>query len=60
MPDRLVVDLGADGQAKVLTWPDGGIPEQVSQAPLTWPLDALEDLRWYQEEDEDQDPEATA
>jgi tetratricopeptide (TPR) repeat protein len=46
------VDLGADGQAKVLTWPDGGIPEQVSQAPLTWPLeeDALEDLRWYLED----------
>ena len=52
MPDRLVVDLGADGQATVLTWPDGGMPEQVSQAPLTWPLDAdaLEDLRWYLED----------
>jgi tetratricopeptide (TPR) repeat protein len=48
----LVVDLGADGQAKVLSWPDGGIPEQVSQAPLAWPLDAdaLEDLRWYLED----------
>jgi hypothetical protein len=33
LPDRLVVDLGADGQAKVLSWPDGGIPEEVSQAP---------------------------
>ena len=52
MPDRLVVDLGADGQAKVLSWPDGGIPEEVSRAPLTWPLDAdaLEDLRWYLED----------
>lgn len=52
MPNRLVVDLGADGQAKVLSWPDGGIPEQVSQAPLAWPLnaDALEDLRWYLED----------
>ena len=52
MPDRLVVDLGADGQVKVLSWPDGGIPEEVSRAPLDWPLDAdaLEDLRWYLED----------
>jgi hypothetical protein len=52
LPDRLVVDLGADGQAKVLSWPDGGIPEEMSQAPLAWPLDAdaLEDLRWYLED----------
>ena len=52
MPDRLIVDLTAYGQATVLTWPDGGIPEQVSQAPLAWPLDAdaLEDLRWYLED----------
>jgi tetratricopeptide (TPR) repeat protein len=52
LPDRLVVDLERDGHAKVLSWPDGGIPEEVSRAPLTWPLDAdaLEDLRWYLED----------
>ena len=52
MPDRLVVDLGGDGQAKVLAWPDRGIPEEVAQGPLAWPLDAdaLEDLRWYLED----------
>ncbi|HXL92974.1 MAG TPA: hypothetical protein VN969_28940 [Streptosporangiaceae bacterium] len=50
--DRLVVDLSADGQAGVLAWPDGGIPEEISRAPLGWPLDgdALEDLRWYLED----------
>ena len=52
MPDRLLVDLGNDGQADVQFWPDGGLPEPVSRAPLTWPLDAeaLEDLRWYLED----------
>ena len=57
MPDRLLVDLGADGQsadsyAAVLSWPDDGLPQQVSRAPLAWPLDveALEDLRWYLED----------
>ena len=52
MPDRLLVDLRQDGQASVMTWPDGGMPEEVSTAPLTWPLDgdALEDLRWYLED----------
>ena len=53
MPDRLVVDLGDDGQAGVLWWPsDDGVPEVVSRAPLAWPLDAdaLEDLRWYLED----------
>ena len=52
MPDRLLVDLGGDGQAEVLSWPDGGLPEVVSRAPLAWPLDAdaLEDLRWYLED----------
>ena len=52
MPDRLLVDLGTDGQAEVLVWPDGGLPEPVSRAPLAWPLDgdALEDLRWYVED----------
>ena len=50
--DRLLVDLGGDGQAGVLSWPDGGLPEEVSRAPLAWPLDAeaLEDLRWYLED----------
>ena len=50
--DRLLVDLGADSQAAVLLWPDGGLPEQVSQTSLAWPLDgdALEDLRWYLED----------
>ena len=34
------------------SWPDGGLPEEVSRAPLAWPLDAdaLEDLRWYLED----------
>ena len=52
LPDRLLVDLDTDGQARVATWPDGGLPEEVSRAPLEWPLDAdaLEDLRWYLED----------
>src|SRR6202011_4690924 len=52
VPDRLLVDLGGDGQAGVLSWPEGGLPEEVSRAPLKWPLDAdaLEDLRWYLED----------
>jgi hypothetical protein len=52
VPDRLVVDLTGDGQAAVLSWPEGGLPEEVSRAPLAWPLDgdALEDLRWYLED----------
>src|SRR5215470_13665628 len=52
MPDRLLVDLRADGQAAVMSWPDGGLPEDISRAPLSWPLDAdaLEDLRWYLED----------
>jgi hypothetical protein len=52
MPDRLLVDLGGYGLAEVLVWPDGGMPERVSRAPLEWPLDeaALEDLRWYLED----------
>jgi tetratricopeptide (TPR) repeat protein len=46
------VDLGEDGQAGVLWWPDSGLPAEVSRAPLAWPLDAeaLEDLRWYLED----------
>ena len=52
MPDRLLVDLGGDGQAAVSSWPEGGLPQEVSRAPLAWPLDAdaLEDLRWYLED----------
>ena len=52
LPDRLLVDLGSDGQAEVLVWPDGGLPEPVSRVPLGWPLDAgaLDDLRWYLED----------
>jgi tetratricopeptide (TPR) repeat protein len=52
LPDRLLVDLGSDGQAEVQVWPDGGLPELVSRAPLGWPLDgdALDDLRWYLED----------
>jgi tetratricopeptide (TPR) repeat protein len=52
LPDRLLVDLGGDGQAVVSSWPDGGFPEEVSRAPLAWPLDAeaLEELRWYLED----------
>ena len=50
--DRLVVDLGGDGQVKVLSWPAEELPQEVSRAPLAWPLDAgaLEDLRWYLED----------
>jgi hypothetical protein len=50
--DRLLVDLGGDGQAGVLWSPEGGLAEEVSRAPLAWPLDAgaLEDLRWYVED----------
>ena len=40
------------GRPGCLSWPDGGLPEEVSRAPLAWPLDAdaLEDLRWYLED----------
>jgi len=52
VPDRLLVDLDADGEVKVQAWPDGGLPEEVARSPLAWPLDAdaLEDLRWYLED----------
>src|ERR1022692_4185604 len=52
LPDRLLVDLGGDGQAVVLSWPDGGLPQEVSRGPLAWPLgaEALGDLRWYLED----------
>ena len=39
--DRLVVDLGGDGQAVVLSWPAQGMPEEVSRGPLAWPLEAV-------------------
>ena len=50
--DRLVVDLGGDGQAAILSWPAQGVPEELSRGPLAWPLEAgaLEDLRWYLED----------
>jgi tetratricopeptide (TPR) repeat protein len=50
--DRLLVDLESDGRVTVGIWPDGGLPETVSRAPLAWPLDdgALEELRWYLED----------
>jgi tetratricopeptide (TPR) repeat protein len=50
--DRLLVDLGGDGQAAVAWWRKDELPEPVSQAPVVWPLDAaaLEDLRWYLED----------
>ena len=52
MADRLVVDLGGDGRAAVLSWPAQGVPEELSRGPLAWPLEAgaLEDLRWYLED----------
>jgi hypothetical protein len=57
VPDRLLLDLDVDGQSAdshvtVLSWPDGGLPEKVSRAPLSWPLSEtdLEDLRWYLED----------
>ena len=52
LPDRLLVDLGGNGHAEVLVWPNSEFPELVSRAPLAWPLDkdALEDLRWYLED----------
>jgi hypothetical protein len=52
MPDRLLVDLDTDGQVTVQTWPEGELPQEVSRAPLAWPLDtdALANLRWYLED----------
>jgi tetratricopeptide (TPR) repeat protein len=49
--DRLLVDLGADGNVSVGTWPEDGLPELAAQLRLAWPLDeaAVEDLRWYLE-----------
>lgn len=38
-----------DRLVRVSEWPDGGLPEQVGEGELVWPLDggALEYLRWY-------------
>jgi hypothetical protein len=50
--DRLLVDLGADGQVSVGTLLDGELPAMAEPRELVWPLDddALEDLRWYLED----------
>ena len=47
-----MVDLVAGGQAAVVSWPEGGLPEELWRGPLVWPLDAgaLEELRWYLED----------
>jgi tetratricopeptide (TPR) repeat protein len=52
VPDRLLVDLYADGRATLSTWPEGGLSQEVIRIPLAWPLNAgdLEDLRWYLED----------
>jgi tetratricopeptide (TPR) repeat protein len=52
VPERLLVDLGADLHVTVSMLLAGGQAEIVSQALLEWPLDddALEDLRWYLED----------
>jgi hypothetical protein len=43
MPDRLVVDLGGDGQAVVLKWPEGELPEEVDERDLVLRLAAALD-----------------
>ncbi len=54
MTDRLLVDVGADGQVSVSAWPDGDAFPSPAGEPfeLVWPLDtdASEDLRWYLED----------
>jgi tetratricopeptide (TPR) repeat protein len=53
MPDRLLVELGADGRVSVGQWPEGDLlPDIGAPSDLVWPLDdkALEDLRWYLED----------
>ncbi len=52
VPERLLVDLGEDGQAAVLWSPENGLAEEVSRGPVEWPLDpdSLEELRWYLED----------
>jgi hypothetical protein len=54
VPDRLFVDLPADGQVSVSTWLDGDFPggEAGERTALAWPLDAdaLDELGWYLED----------
>ncbi|HEV3295337.1 MAG TPA: CHAT domain-containing protein, partial [Streptosporangiaceae bacterium] len=52
MADRLLVELGADGQVAVGSWLEGDLPGLGESCGLMWPLDgdALEDLRWYLED----------
>ncbi|MGH4023492.1 MAG: CHAT domain-containing protein, partial [Pseudonocardiaceae bacterium] len=54
VPDRLLVDLDADGRVSVSTSLDGEFSATPAGEPfeLVWPLDsdALEDLRWYLED----------
>ncbi|HEX4805042.1 MAG TPA: CHAT domain-containing protein, partial [Conexibacter sp.] len=54
MANRLIVDLGADGEVSVAPWFDGELPSAAASErfPLHWPLDAdrLEALRWYLED----------
>src|SRR5690348_3896502 len=53
MPDRLLVELGADGRVSVGQWPEGDLlPEIGAPSELAWPLgdEALEGLRWYLED----------
>lgn len=53
VPDRLIVDLNADGRVSVATWLEGELPAAPTPpAALDWPLDeeAIESLRWYLED----------
>ena len=52
VPDRLLVELGADGRVSVGTWLDGKVPAAGEPFELAWPIgdDALEELRWYLED----------
>ena len=52
MPDRLLVDLGGGRDVRVLSWPDGGLPEEIWRGMCAWLLDgdALVELRWCLED----------
>jgi len=54
VPDRLLIDLAADGRASVIPWREGELPAGAAgePQPVTWPVDgdALEELRWYLED----------
>jgi tetratricopeptide (TPR) repeat protein len=52
MVDRLLVDLGTDGQAMVAALLDGEVNPAGESSPLACPFDddTLEDLRWYLED----------